>query len=165
MVAARTCARSPLSMCRSSKRYATNRVGMAAEPLPGSSALAWIWAASLAAFSPALSTENREMDCSFPLSKSWKSSLVRVPIAWPFRSRTTTGTTTRFTRVLKVVFVSGEEATSAVFLAVFLVEAVEAAPAPGWFEDCAEDWVEDCVEDRFEDCAGEPACPQQAAAI
>jgi hypothetical protein len=48
------------------------------------------------------------------------------------------------TRVLKVVFVSGEDAISAEFLAAFLVELVWAAPAPaGAAGDWAEDWVAD----------------------
>src|SRR5580658_3246532 len=55
------------------------------------------------AASPAVfSTENREIVCSFPLSKSWKSSFLRLPIAWPLPSRTTTGTVTSSTWVLKV---------------------------------------------------------------
>lgn len=51
---------------------------------------------------PAFSTEKREIICGFPLSKSWKSSFWKVPIALPFPFRTTTGTITRFTFVEKV---------------------------------------------------------------
>jgi hypothetical protein len=60
------------------------------------------------------------------------------------------------TRVLKVVFVSGEDAISAAFLDVFLVETVWAPPAgaaAAWFEDGVEDWFEGCAED----CDGDPA--------
>jgi hypothetical protein len=57
------------------------------------------------------------------------------------------------TRVLKVVFVSGEDAISAVFFVVFLLEA---APALGGTA-AAGTWLEDGVEDCAEDCAGAPA--------
>ena len=40
--------------------------------------------------------------CGLPLSVSWKSSCLSVPMARPCLSRTTTGTITRFTRALKV---------------------------------------------------------------
>jgi len=75
-----------------------------------------------------------------------------LPIARPFRSRTTTGTTTRFTRVLKVVFASGEDAISTVFLAGPGGTA-GATVVVAWLEDGVEDWFEDCVEDG----AGGPA--------
>jgi len=48
------------------------------------------------------SIENFAMVWSLPLSKSRKSFWCNVPMAWPFESRTTTGTITRFTAVLKV---------------------------------------------------------------
>ena len=48
------------------------------------------------------SIENLVMTCSLPLSKSWKSSWRRLPTARPSRSLTTTGTDTRFTRLLNV---------------------------------------------------------------
>src|SRR3984957_13425486 len=64
--------------------------------------------------SPAFSTENLEITCGLPLSKSWKSSLRSVPTAFPLESRTTTGTITRFTLVLKVAGAS-REVISAVF--------------------------------------------------
>ena len=40
------------------------------------------------------------MYCGLPRSKSWKSSCLKVPTALSWRSRTTTGTITRFTRAL-----------------------------------------------------------------
>src|ERR1039458_6954330 len=49
----------------------------------------------------ALSMEKRAMYCGLPLSKSWKSSCLRLPTALPYLSRTTTGTITRLTRALK----------------------------------------------------------------
>ena len=65
------------------------------------------------------STENRVMNCGLPLSKSWKSSCLSVPTARPWVSRTTTGTRTRFTRLLKVTGAS-RELTSAVVRALGL---------------------------------------------
>ena len=50
----------------------------------------------------AFSIENLLMICGLPLSKSWKSSLRRVPTACPSRSRTTTGMLTKFTPALNV---------------------------------------------------------------
>jgi hypothetical protein len=48
-------------------------------------------------------------DLRLPLSKSWKSSFWSVPTAFPFAARTTTGTSTRFTFVLKVGVASCED--------------------------------------------------------
>src|SRR5258708_2471109 len=44
-----------------------------------------------------------EIVCGLRLSKSWKSSFLRLSIGLPFGSRTTTRTRTTFTRTLKVV--------------------------------------------------------------
>src|SRR6185503_15621860 len=59
-------------------------------------------AAGAATSFTSFSTENLEIICSLPLSKSWKSSIARLPTAWPGLSRTTTGTGTRFTPDLNV---------------------------------------------------------------
>src|SRR5580658_804571 len=58
--------------------------------------------------SPAFSMENLEITCGLPLSKSRKSSFWSVPMAFPLASRTTTGTSTRFTFVLNVAGASRE---------------------------------------------------------
>src|SRR6185312_9398645 len=70
--------------------------------LTGCRAVCFGEAAGAATSFTSFSTENLEIICSLPLSKSWKSSIARLPTAWPRLSRTTTGTGTRFTPDLNV---------------------------------------------------------------
>src|SRR5580658_3334403 len=49
---------------------------------------------------------NPEITCGLFLSKSWKSSFFKLPIARPCESRTTTGTSTEFT--LTTIFAGGD---------------------------------------------------------
>jgi hypothetical protein len=107
----RTNRASCIDMCTSSKTMETNRCGrVAAFSAAGStfdeapSAATEARRVSLRAAS--VSTLKEEIVWSFRLSTSWKSSFLRFGTTLPLASRTTTRTSTRFTRTLNVVGVS-----------------------------------------------------------
>src|SRR5579862_1969257 len=74
------------------------------------------------------------MTCGLPLSKSWKSSLCRLPMARPWSSLTTTRTRTSLTLTLNVVASSREliSAAAALSLADGVVDWT--AGTEGWGE-------------------------------
>src|SRR5579875_1879199 len=79
---------------------------------PSAPATGTDWEAALRECAVA-SMENRTITCGLPLSNRRKSSLVSVPTAFPFLSRTTTGTSTRFTLLENVGAVSWETISGA----------------------------------------------------
>jgi hypothetical protein len=78
------------------KRSGAGAIGATEAESPEAASLGAVSSLTLPATS-FFSAENLEIICGLPLSKSRKSSCFRVPIGCPWRSRTTTRTSTRFT--------------------------------------------------------------------